>query len=302
MRSLQASFPVLADASDSVRTTARWALTSLNRRLRQSSDRETSFSFPVETDGEPSWDPAPLANDLPGGLSIPGIACLPPPNDALTRAYSLDKASEVVDIRVVAGEPRRVPSLVTSRFKEMVVALALARNVDAQRVAVRLEVLGQRSVDGLSLEVKVRRAKSFVPCEIHLDVRRDKRGAVRDGVLSAMSIDRPTRSPPEPRRISRCRRARGSIALLSIAPKTFSIARESERSSSLMRCACCEASDVMYATNLEGMNLLLPIWITRTIRVLGMGASASLPHSRVVAVHRLRHRGVRGACHANPPS
>ena len=72
LRSLQASFPVLADASDSVRTTARWALTSLNRRLRQSSDRETSFSFPVETDGEPSWDPAHLPTTCPADCRSQG--------------------------------------------------------------------------------------------------------------------------------------------------------------------------------------------------------------------------------------
>jgi hypothetical protein len=183
MRTLESAFPILAEGPESARQTALWAQGSLNRLLRLSSSRQKSFAFAVDADGVLSWERAPLANDLPGRLSIPGIAVLPGPNEALTRVYELDKASEAVSLRVIAGTARRLPPLLSAAVKAMVVALILARNLDAHRAAVRLEVLAQRAVDELSLEVSFRGTKTIVARALHLEIRRSKKGAVVDGVL-----------------------------------------------------------------------------------------------------------------------
>jgi hypothetical protein len=183
LRALAEAFPVLGDARLEAQETALWAQRSLDRLLRQSSPRSKSFAFAVEQDGTSVWEAFPVANDLPGGTPIPGAALLSAPNEHLTRVYALDKASDVVSINVVAGPRRRAVVPVSQQLKEAIVALAAARGLDAQRAAVRLEVLAQRAVDGLSLEVSSRGTKRVVRRASYLDVRRDARGAVRDGVL-----------------------------------------------------------------------------------------------------------------------
>jgi hypothetical protein len=183
LRLLERAHPDLAKAPDGVRQTAQWAQGRLNSLVRQSSSRPKSFAFVVEVGGKLGWEKEPLANDLPGGLMIPGTSVLPRPNDSITRVYSLDRASELVSIKPLPGPRRKVRGLFSSGLKEMIVAVTTARGLDAHRAAVRLAVMEQRSVDGLALEIKVRRTSSRIESAAYLEVRRDKRAAVRDSVL-----------------------------------------------------------------------------------------------------------------------
>ncbi len=184
---VQASYPDLGEAPAAVRDGLDWLLRKVDQSAAHAkAANATDLTWPARRDGIPVWSASPLIADVPGIDQIPNAAWLPDaPWPGLQGHYGIRRASAAVSTTVTDQAVRSAPLLNPAQRVELLALLMDERGGDVRSLAFRLANLDERHVSALVVAYDLDGRRWQETPMFHLAERRDARGTLRGGRLTA---------------------------------------------------------------------------------------------------------------------